>query len=159
MIRKRKNGLYILMLIILISPLAALSIGKIKADPQIYNGDIVRLRGEITFKTGIPFTDLLVYILEDKTGSIMVFSAFPKEREDRVSIKAEVVAYIGDENEDRREETIGRIGDYLVEKEILEKSRARRVAEVSLRFINSMADAVTGTWFVIEQEKSGFLNL
>jgi len=159
MLRMGKKGLFFIMLIAVISPVTAISIGKIKADPSKYNGDIVRLRGNVSFKAGIPFTDLQVYILEDRSGSIMVFSAYPKERDERVSIKAEVVAYVGDENEESREETIASIERYLVEKEILDRNHAGKAAEISLKFINTMADAVTGTWFVIEQEKSGFLNL
>lgn len=147
------------LLLILISPLTAVSIEKLKGNPQRYNGDIVRIRGNVTFKASIPFTELLVYTLEDKTGSILVFSAFPKERDEKISIKAEVVAYLGEENEDQREDVIESISDYLVEKEILERDSARKVSEVSLRFINSMADAVTGIWFVIEQERSGLFNL
>lgn len=157
-----KNRIYTLTLLgvfIFISPLSALTIDKLKSNPDKYNGDIVRLRGEVTFKAGIPFTDLLVYILEDRTGSILVFSAFPKERDEKISIKAEAIAFIGEEKEGERENAINRISEYLVEKEILEPEHARKASEVSLRFINSLANAATGTWFVIEQEKSGFLNL
>ena len=139
--------------------LFAISIDRLKDNSQRYNGDIVRLRGYVTFRAGIPFTDLLVYTLEDKTGSILVFSVYPKERDERVSIKAEVVSYDGEENEAQRLEVINKITDYLVDKEIMERSNARKVSEVSLKIINSAANAITGTWFVIEQEKSGFINL
>lgn len=159
MIDKMRRFIPFLLIFFLAAPLSALNIDKLKDNPDRYNGDIVRLRGEVTFKAAIPFTDLLVYILEDDTGSILVFSAFPKEREERIRIKAEVVAYVGEENEDDREDVIDRISDYLVDKEILERDNARKVSEVSLKFINTMADAATGVWFVIEQEKSGFLNL
>lgn len=152
--------IFIMVLLLTLSAsLSALSIDKLKDNPDRYNGDIVRLRGDVIFKAGIPFTDLLVYILEDRTGSVLVFSAFPKERDERISIKAEVVAYVGDENEEEREDVIERISDYLVEKEILERDGARKVSEISLKFINTMADVATGVWFVIEQEKTSFLNL
>lgn len=157
--RKSQKSLIILLLIIISSPMAALSIEKLKANPTKYNGDIVRLRGDVGFKAAIPFTDLLVYILEDRTGSILVFSAYPKDRGERVSIRAEVVAYIGEEQEVQREEIIERVSQYLVDKEILERDKAEKVSEASLRFINTIANAATGAWFVIEQEKWSFLNL
>jgi len=155
----KKNFLIAVLLLFAVQSMSALTIEKLKEDPEKYNGSIVRLRGYVQFKASIPLTELLIYILEDKTGSILVFSAFPKEKDDRVSIRAEVIAYIGDENEDQREETIDKMSDYLTEKEILTGDSARRVAQVSLKLLNSIADAVTGTWFVIEQEKRGIFNL
>ena len=154
-----KKYLFIVLLIIIISPVSAVTINRIKDNPARYNGKTVRLRGQVVFKAGIPFTDLLVYKLEDRTGSILVFSAFPKDRDERISIKAEVIAYIGEDNEEQREQTIERISDYLVEKEILEREQAGKVSEISLRFIRTIANAATGTWFVIEQERSGFFIL
>lgn len=140
-------------------PISALSIDRLKNNPDRYKGDTVRLAGEATFVAGIPFTDLQVYILEDNSGSILVFSAFPKEIDEKARIKAEVIAYIGDDKEKDREEAIDSITDYLVEKEILERNGARKVSEISLKFLNTVAEAATGVWFVIEQEKTGFLSL
>lgn len=154
-----KNIVLMIVFISLIVPLNSMSIDRLKDNPDRYKGDIVRLAGKVTFKAGIPFTDLQVYILEDKSGSVLVFSAFPKERDERIRIKAEVIAYVGDQNEGDREELIDRISDYLVDKEILERKNARKVSEISLKFINGMADVATGVWFVIEQEKTGILNL
>ncbi|RQW05947.1 MAG: hypothetical protein EH225_04170 [Calditrichaeota bacterium] len=154
-----KRTIFLALLIIFSLPVTALSIDKLKSNPERYQGDIVRLSGEVTFKAGIPFTDLLVYILEDNSGSVLVFSAFPKEREEKIRIKAEVIAYVGDETERDREEAIDRISNYLVDKDILEPDGARKVSEISLKFINTMAEAASGVWFVIEQEKTGFLNL
>lgn len=139
--------------------LPALSIDKLKDDPERYQGDTVRLRGDVTFRAGIPFTDLLVYVLDDGSGSVLVFSAFDKQKGERASIRAEVIAYVGEENEKGRQEIIGKISDYLVEKDILDRDKAVKVSEISLKFINTIADAATGVWFVIEQEKSGLFNL
>ncbi|MBB6478742.1 hypothetical protein [Spirochaeta isovalerica] len=151
--------LFFCLLFVITTPLAALSIDRLKSNPERYKGDTVRLSGEVTFVAGIPFTDLQVYILEDNSGSLLVFTAFPKELDERTRIKAEVIAYIGDNKERDREDAINRISDYLVEKEILERKAARKVSEISLKFLNTVADAATGVWFVIEQEKTGFLNL
>jgi len=156
---KTKRNTITALLLLSSFPLISLSIDRLKDNPERYKGDIVRLSGEVIFKAGIPFTDLQVYVLEDKSGSILVFSAFPKEREEKIRIKAEVIAYVGEDNERDREEAINSITDYLEEKEILERDNARKVADVSLKFINSMADAATGVWFVIEQEKTGLFNL
>jgi len=152
--KNKRNALAVVFLL-LSFPLLSVSIDRLKDNPERYKGDIVRLSGEVIFKAGIPFTNLQVYILEDKSGSVLVFSAFPKEREEKIRIKAEVVAYIGEDSERDREEAISSITDYLEEKEILERDNARKVADVSLKFLNSMADAATGVWFVIEQEKTG----
>ncbi len=154
-----KFGIILCALFFLAAPLSAISIDKVKSNPQRYNGDSVRLRGEVTLSVTIPFTDLSVYILEDNSGSILVFSAYRKEKNERISIRAEVVAYVGSENESNREETIDRMTDYLVEKDILQRNSARIASAATLNIINSLADAATGTWFVIELEKSGFLSL
>lgn len=139
--------------------LSALSINKLKSNPDRYCGDNVRLRGDVTFKASIPLTGMLVYILDDGSGSVLVFSAFPKEKGDRVSIRADVVAYVGEENKKGREKVIERISDYLVDKDILDRNKAEKVSDLSLKFINSVADAATGVWFVIEQEKTTWFNL
>ncbi len=156
-----KTGKWIIffMILNLSFSLSAISIEKLKSNPQRYNGEVVRLRGVVFHKIGIPFTELSVYVLKDRTESIVVFSTFTKEKDDRISIDAEVVAFVGEENENQRERMVSRMEDYLVSQELLEQDKASRVAEISLGIINTITDAATGTWFVIEKEKKGFLNL
>ncbi len=156
--RTLKLGM-MLIILSLSSSLSAITIERLKSNPDRYDGNIVRLRGEVSHIVEIPLTELCVYILKDRTDSIVVFSAFTKEKDERVSIKAEVVAYIGDENEREREKSIDKMEKYLVDKEILKKNAARRVSEISLKIINTITDAATGTWFIIEQEKTGLFDI
>jgi hypothetical protein len=72
-------------------PFGFTPIGEIARNPGSFEGKTIKVRGEVTEVTQIPFLELKVYVLRDDSGEILVFTmgTLPALHE-QTAIKAQV---------------------------------------------------------------------
>lgn len=91
-------------------------IGEIRRQPGVYDGEVVRVRGEVIDIVKLPILETRLYTLRDRTGEIMVFAAgnLPPQGE-TLAVKGEVLsaAIVGGEAFGVRLEEIKRLPGYL----------------------------------------------
>jgi hypothetical protein len=127
------------------------SVSALRGDPARYVGRTLSISGEVGRVIPIPFTEYSVYMLEDRSGSIPVFSNRERESGSRVMIRAEVVGYADTGDEREAERAAKSVREFLVKHELAGEESARRIADGIIGTVSRLQTALEGTYFLIEQ--------
>lgn len=126
------------------------SVDALKTNPRKYAGQTVRVRGNVDSSFTIPFTDYTVFILNDTTGRIAVFTLKDKVKNTTTAFEAYIVAIDGEEAGDSASEGVVALENYLLEKGVMEEGD--ETIEIIVKAINKIAGAFEGTYFLIEKD-------
>lgn len=127
------------------------SVSALRGDPARYVGRTLTISGQVGRVIPIPFTEYSVYTLEDRGGSIPVFSSRQRENGARVVIRAEVVGYADTGDEREAERAARSVREFLVENELAGEESAQRIADGIIGTMSRLQGALEGTYFLIEQ--------
>ena len=129
----------------------ATSVGRVARDPQAYNGKTIKIRGEAGRGFSIPLTDITVFILHGEDTSVPV-AAFSKPREGQTySIRGTVWAFPQDGMEAETTEAVQAVEDFLIEKDLVERKKARDASALVLTAVRKLSQGLGNIWFLIEE--------
>jgi hypothetical protein len=127
------------------------TVASLRENPQAYAGKTVVLKGRVERVVKVPLTDFSVYRFDDGTAAVTVFSAKTHERNEQLTLRAEVVAFPSDEAVDRAREARDRLRRFLVQNELANRARAERIAGAILRVVRQVSDSVDHVFFLVEE--------
>lgn len=127
------------------------SVASLRENPQAYAGETVVLKGRVERVVQVPLTDFSVYRFDDGTGAVTVFSAKTHERNELLSLRAEVVAFPADEAVEHAREARNRLRRFLVQNDLADRARAERIAGAILRVVRQVSDSVDHVFFLVEE--------
>lgn len=129
------------------------SIDSLKRNPEKYSGQIVSVKGSVSKRVDIPFTDYAFFELEDKTGNILVFTLTPHKNGDIVKFRGEVVAFDSTENLETAVDFIQSIEGFISENIKLDEDKLHKTSESIAKSLIKILKSLNVTYMLMEQGK------
>jgi hypothetical protein len=146
-----RSALIILAASFLVLSSCATNISSLREDPDSFVGETLVLRGEVKRQISLPGVNFAVFVLSDESGRIPVVTRAPRERGDRVRIRAEIIGLPEERTEQSLERSVRRLIDFLVSNDIVSRNNAARVARTLAGSARELAQNVGGSYFAIER--------
>jgi hypothetical protein len=127
------------------------NVAALRDNPQRYAGERVVLKGRVERVVQVPLTDFSVYRFDDGTAAVTVFSAKTHERNEQLTLRAEVVAFPADEAVEQARDARDRLSRFLVQNDLTSRARAERIAGAVLRVVRQVSDSVDHVFFLVEE--------
>lgn len=126
-------------------------IADIEADPRLYVGQTIRLRGEVTESVALPLGGLSLQTVYDRTGSILLLSSQDRMVSDRVRVRASVVGINTERAVTASSDVLAAIAD-AIEPYVEDPERADRVAGIVSRALTRLLPATDSALFLVEKQ-------
>ncbi|MGL1891724.1 MAG: hypothetical protein OCD02_08855 [Spirochaetaceae bacterium] len=126
------------------------TIENLKDEPVKYAGTVVSIRGEVTNKINIPFTDYSLLELTDSTGKIIIFSVNDYNKSDKVRLKTKVIAFDSENLEQSTQNIISSIENFLIEKLSSDKKSVSKASKNIGKTVSAILNKIEATYFLIE---------
>ncbi len=134
------------------APVSATSIKDIAGSPREYVGDELRLRGEVISAHKVPLIDTWLLAVYDGTATIIVITGEQRETGDRFRARVKILGIATDGAEEASEEIARSIADFLVDRQITERNRARRGADSVVTFLRTVLPFLDTSLCAVELE-------
>ena len=152
--KKRITTYSLLILATTIVSACATSIATIEEQPAAYAGTTVTVRGIVVDSFSVPGIDLSFYSLSDGTARMPVLARQPREEGEEVRAEVRVVAIAGEAAAREAADAVRELADYLVERDIVTRSRAQSVARRVIQAIRTVGRGVSGSYLLVETRDS-----
>jgi hypothetical protein len=126
-------------------------IETIRANPRRYVGETVRIVAEVTETRGVPFTELSLQKVYDRTGTLLILTSHDRTVGDRFRGRVKIYGVATEGAEEVSEQAVTGIADFLVDKDLVQRGDARRAARRVLRFLDQVLNAMDVSLFGVEE--------
>lgn len=148
---KKRNRIYLLpMLAAVVVSACATPIATIEEQPGAYAGRTITVRGIVVDSFSVPGIDLSFYSLSDGTARMPVLAREPREEGEEVRVDVRVVAIAGEAAAEEAAQAVRELADYLAERDIVARSRARSVSRRVIQGIRTLGRGVSGSYLLVE---------